>query len=71
HPLLFRVAMDILPAQASAVPCEWVFLSSKETCMLCQNRISPQLLEALQILKFALRKDRLNFTGDLLAREED
>jgi len=39
--------------------------------MLHQNRISPQLLEALQILKFALRKDRLNFTGDFLAREED
>ena len=28
-------------------------------------------MEVLQILKFALRKDRLNFTGDLLAQEED
>ena len=28
-------------------------------------------MEALQILKFAPRKVRLNFTGELLAREED
>jgi hypothetical protein len=31
-PLLFRVAMDVLPAQASTVPSERVFSSSKETC---------------------------------------
>ncbi|KAI6149579.1 hypothetical protein BKA82DRAFT_3976300, partial [Pisolithus tinctorius] len=45
--------------------------SSKKTCILQQSRISPKLLEALQILKFAWRKDRLNFTCNLLAQEED
>ncbi|KAI5984033.1 hypothetical protein EDD15DRAFT_2484477, partial [Pisolithus albus] len=49
YPLLFHVAMDVLPAQASAVP----------------------LMEALQILKFSIRGDRLSFTEDLLACEED
>ena len=53
--------------RAAVSRCERVFSS----CTLRRNRISPQLLEALQILKFALRKDRLNFTGELLAREED
>ena len=33
-PLLFKVALNILPVQASAVPCERVFSSSKETCTL-------------------------------------
>ena len=63
--------MDVLPAQASAVPCERVFSSSKETCTLRRSRISPQLMEALQVLKFAHKRDRLNFTIGLVAQEED
>ena len=31
YPTLFRLAMDILPIQGSAVPCERVFSSAKET----------------------------------------
>lgn len=63
--------MDVLPAQASAVPCERVFSSSKETCSLHRNRICPELLEALQVLKFAHKKTCLSFVDDLVAREED
>jgi len=63
--------MDILPAQASAVPCERVFSSSKETCTLRRSRLSPQLMEALQVLKFSFKQDRLTFTDDLLAAEND
>ena len=63
--------MDVLPAQASAVPCEHVFSSSKETCTLQRSQISPQLMEALQVLKFAHKWDRLNFTMGLVAQEED
>jgi hypothetical protein len=69
--LMFRVAMDVLPAQASAVPCERVFSSSKETCSLRRSRLSPTLLEVLQVLKFAYKQERLNFTDDLVAKEED
>ncbi|KAG9029000.1 hypothetical protein FRB95_005820 [Tulasnella sp. JGI-2019a] len=57
------IAMDHLPIQASAVPCERVFSSGKETMTAWRNRIKPELKEALQMLKFALRKKRLNFTG--------
>lgn len=63
--------MDVLPAQASAVPCERVFSSSKETCTLRRSRLSPQLMEALQVLKFSFKQDRLTFTDDLLAAEKD
>ena len=63
--------MDVLPAQASSVPSERIFSSSKETCTHRRNNISPTILEALQILKFIYKQDRLNFTEDLLADERD
>jgi hypothetical protein len=63
--------MDYLPVQASAVPCERVFSSSSETDTKKRNRIKPELMEALQILKFALKKERMNFTKDLLVDEKD
>jgi hypothetical protein len=71
YPLLFCVAMDILPAQASSVPRERVFSSSKETNSLPRSRMSPELTEALQILKFSFRQDRLCFTRDFFPKEED
>lgn len=53
--------MDYLPIQASSVPCERVFSSSAETDMKRRNRTSPLTMESLQVLKFQLRKERLNF----------
>jgi hypothetical protein len=62
-PTLFKLAMDILPIQASSVPCERVFSSSKETITARRNSLSPQVVEALQLLKFAARQGRsLSFT---------
>lgn len=63
--------MDILPIQASSVPCERVFSSSKETCSLRRNRLLPQILEVLQILKYAYKQARLDFTSDDLAKAKD
>lgn len=58
--------MDVLPIQASAVPCERVFSSAKETMAPRRSRISPNLMEALQLLKFTLRNGRsLDFTSGL------
>jgi hypothetical protein len=67
-PLLFRVAMDVLPAQASSGR---VLSSSKETCTARRASLSPPVLEALQVLKFSYKPDRLNFTEDLIADEVD
>ncbi|CDO72217.1 hypothetical protein BN946_scf184970.g69 [Trametes cinnabarina] len=71
YPLLFRVALDVLPAQASAVPCEEVFSSSKETITERRTKMAPDLLSELQMLKHAYRQDRLSFTGHIVANERD
>src|SRR5258705_12000049 len=71
YPLLFPVAIDILLVQASAVPCERVLSSSKETCTDCRNQILPKLLEALQFRKFKCKQARLNFMENVVVREED
>lgn len=63
--------MDYLPIQASAVPCERIFSSSAETNTKKRNRISPLLMEALQMLKFHLKKERLNFTAGWITPEKD
>jgi len=59
--------MDILPAQASSVPCERLFSSAKETCTARRNRIQPKLMEALQALKLSSRNNSLNLTEHLSA----
>jgi hypothetical protein len=63
--------MDYLPIQASAVPCERVFSSSSETSTKKRNRMSPLLMEALQLYKFGLKKERLNFTKGWASSEKD
>lgn len=63
--------MDFLPIQASSVPCERVFSSSAETDTKKRNRISEDLMEALQILKYSLKKEDLNFTDQLLTSVEE
>ena len=57
--------MDVLPAQASSVPCERLFSSGKETYTARRNRIQPKLMEALQALKFSSRSNSLNLTKHL------
>ena len=68
---MFPVALDVLPVQASAVPCERVFSSSKQTCTDRRNRILPKLLEVLQCRKYSLKQQRLDFMEGFVAREED
>jgi hAT family protein len=63
--------MDFLPIQASAVPCERAFSSSAETDTKKRNRLKPEFMEALQILKFGLKKKRLSFTEDIVTPEDD
>jgi len=67
---LFSIAMDYLPIQATSVPCERVFSSAKDTNTAKRNRISPVLMEALQMLKYLLKKERLNFMKGWSTSEE-
>ena len=61
-PTFFSASLDYLPIQASAVSSEHVFSSSAETDTKKRNRIKPVLMEALQMLKFALKQSHLDFT---------
>lgn len=54
-PTFFLAALDYLAIQGSAVPCERVFSSAKETMTERHNCIHPDLMEMLQMLKFAMR----------------
>ena len=68
---MFKVALDILPAQAFSVPCERIFSSSKETCTLRRNILSAALLEVRQVLKHLYKQERLDFMSQWVSRKED
>jgi hypothetical protein len=63
--------MDIIPIQALSVPCERVFSSGKETMAPRRRHISAKLMEALQMLKYSIKKGRpLNFTQGIRWTDE-
>ena len=70
-PTLYAMAMDYLPIQATAVPCERIFSSSAETDTKQRNHISPLLMEALQMQKFMIKKEHLSFTEGWMTQEEE
>jgi hypothetical protein len=63
-PTVHRLFVDYAPIQATSVPSEPVFSLSAETDTKRRNRISPLLMEALQMLKFNFKKSQLNFMSD-------
>ena len=67
--MLFDITMDYLPIQATSVPCECVFSSAKETDTAKRNKITPELMEILQLHKFSIKKEHLRFTAGW-SREE-
>jgi len=69
--MLFSMAMDYLPIQASSVLCERVFSLSGETDTKRRNQISPLTMEALQMLKFHLKKRCLSFTQGWVTSEKE
>ena len=68
---MYRVALDVLPVQASSVACERVFSSSKETITMRRNSLSVELMEILQFLKYTYRQDRLNLMEGIMSSEKD
>ena len=55
--------------QASSVPCERIFSSSKETDTLRRSQLSPEMMEMLQMLKFQFRSERLDFNNNWVSSE--
>ncbi|KAF5378162.1 hypothetical protein D9615_007596 [Tricholomella constricta] len=55
YPTLARIALDILPSQASSVPCKRVFSSAKLTATDRRARLGAIIFEELQIMKAVWR----------------
>jgi hypothetical protein len=70
-PTLFAITVDYLSVQAMSIPCECVFSSAKDTDTVKRNRISPVLIEALQMLKYSLKKEHLDFMDGWQTSEAD
>ena len=52
--MLARIAINILPCQASSAPCKHLFSACKDTAADRRSRLSSIKPEQLQVLKFAL-----------------
>ncbi|KAG1883147.1 hypothetical protein F4604DRAFT_1576265 [Suillus subluteus] len=63
-PLLFCVVLHLCLPSA-------YFHPANETCTLQRSDLFPITLEALQVLKFIYKQDRLDFTEDLVTDERD
>jgi hAT family C-terminal dimerisation region len=57
YPTLARIALDVLPCQASSVPYEWLFSTSKQTADTQRASLGAKRFEELQIMKFAWRNN--------------
>lgn len=56
-PTLARIALDVLPAQASSVPCERLFSGSKQIATDRRACLGPIVFEELVIMKSAWGPD--------------
>ena len=56
YPLLYKVALDILPVPASSVASERVFSSSKETDTLRRTGLGGTMMEVLQVVQYSLKQ---------------
>lgn len=66
YPTLHKIAMDYLPVQASSVPSERAFSSASETDTRRRNRIRPELMEMIQLLKHLYNRTDFDMMVDEL-----
>ena len=65
------MALEVMPSQASAVPSERVFSSGKETDTLRRSNMLSKTMEILQVLKFNLKSERLDFWNHWITTERE
>ncbi|KZT31286.1 hypothetical protein SISSUDRAFT_959356, partial [Sistotremastrum suecicum HHB10207 ss-3] len=57
YPTLARIALDVLPVQASSVACERLFSAGRLITTHTRSRLDSEVFEKLQLLKSFWRKD--------------
>lgn len=72
YPTVARIALDVIPAQGSAVPCEHLFSGSKQTATDLRASLGPERFEELQILKSDWRETVFDYAqaNDAAGEEE-
>ena len=68
---LSQIALNILPCQASSVPCEWLFSASKQTAVDRQASLGEKRFEELQIMKFTWRNNIIDLVAWNSAQVEE
>ncbi|KAG6809994.1 hypothetical protein H0H87_011389 [Tephrocybe sp. NHM501043] len=63
YPTLGRIALDVIPCQASSVACERLFSASKQTADDRRACLGATTFEQLQIMKFAWRGKITDFAA--------
>lgn len=58
YPILSKVARDYLAIQASSIPCERLFSMAGIADTKRRNRMAPEVMSALQILRSHLQMVR-------------
>lgn len=53
YPTLACIALDVLPSQASSVPCEWLFSGTKQVATDHRASLGSKVFEELTIMKHA------------------
>ncbi|KZT31579.1 hATC-domain-containing protein, partial [Sistotremastrum suecicum HHB10207 ss-3] len=71
YPVLSRIALDVLPVQASSVPCERLFSAAKHIATDQRSRLGTDKFEQLQLLKFAWRGNLVNVAEENALYEEE
>jgi hypothetical protein len=71
YPTLARIALDVLPVQASSVPCERLFSAGKEVADERCARLGAQRFEQLQMLKFEWRGTNMDYSAWNSSQVED
>lgn len=71
YPTLARIALDVLPSQASSVACERIFSGSKQIATDRRSRLGQTLFEKLVIMKSAWGPDLCNMAAWNTVQVED
>jgi hypothetical protein len=71
YPTLARIALDVLPSQASSVPCERLFSGTKQIAVDRRARLNSAVFEELVIMGSAWRPDIYDMAAWTSLQEEE
>jgi hypothetical protein len=71
YPTLARIALDVLPSQASSVPCERLFSGTKQIAVDRRARLGAAVFEELVVMGSAWGPDIYDMAAWTSSQEEE